>query len=806
MNDWKKWLSSSLLILVAALTSAQEKFRCVEEVTKMPVEGVIIFHQGTKISFSDGDGWFVLSKEISGTLSALLPDGQVCVTTTDELRRSGEFVLYPNAFSLNEIVISSSRFQEKKRDVSRKIEQISARDIAQWNQTSTADVLAMSGQVAVQKSQLGGGSPIIRGFEANKVLLVIDGVTMNNAIYRGGHLQNSITIDPSILEKAELVFGPGTVVYGSDAMGGVMHFVTKDPKFSASERTTVHARGFMRYHSAANGFTGHVSAEISGKSWASFTAVSYSKLSDLRQGSVRSTAYPDFGKRMWYVERINDADSMVTNPDPNVQVGSGYSQIDVLQKLKFQGKKKGEHLINLQLSTSTDVPRYDRLTQLQNGLPRFAEWYYGPQFRSLVSYKWNKATARVWYDKLQIQASAQWIEESRIDRRYQNTVKNHRMEEVQVYNITLDAEKRINKQELRYGLNVGINLVNSTAFTEDIVTHVVSSLDTRYPDGGSSTAQAAAYLSHAWEINEQWVLNDGIRLNWTYLQADFMSKSFFDFPFNQVKQQNNAINGQIGIVFMPRESWRFTLNGGSAFRSPNIDDLAKVFETVPGKVILPNEFLRPEFAYTTDLTVSYRWNHRLRLCGTAYATWIDNIITVLPSSFNGSDSILYEGNMNRVYSSQNANSGTVLGVEGKVEVAFSKHWQFVGTINYTYGRVQTETGEQPLDHIPPVFGKAELTYTKRKFGAAIVSQFNGWKYLKSYSSSGEDNLQFATPDGMPSWHVFTARVQYRLNRYIQLQASCENILDRNYRTFASNISAPGRNFLITLRVDLFNKK
>jgi hemoglobin/transferrin/lactoferrin receptor protein len=154
MNDWKKWLSSSLLILVAALTSAQEKFRCVEEVTKMPVEGVIIFHQGVKISFTDADGWFVLSKEISGTLSALLPDGQVCVTTTDELRRSGEFVLYHSAFSLNEIVVSSSRFQEKKRDVSRKIEQISARDIAQWNQTSTADVLAMSGQVAVQKSQL----------------------------------------------------------------------------------------------------------------------------------------------------------------------------------------------------------------------------------------------------------------------------------------------------------------------------------------------------------------------------------------------------------------------------------------------------------------------------------------------------------------------------------------------------------------------------------------------------------------------------------------------------------------------------
>jgi hemoglobin/transferrin/lactoferrin receptor protein len=802
MNDWKKWLSSSLLILVAALTSAQEKFRCVEEVTKMPVEGVIIFHQGTKISFTDGDGWFVLSKEISGTLSALLPDGQVCVTTTDELRRLGEFVLYPNAFSLNEIVVSSSRFQEKKRDVSRKIEQISAREIAQWNQTSTADVLAMSGQVAVQKSQLGGGSPIIRGFEANKVLLVIDGVTMNNAIYRSGHLQNSITIDPSILEKAELVFGPGTVVYGSDAMGGVMHFVTKDPKFSASERTTVHARGLTRFHSAANGFTGHVSTSISGKSWASFTAVSYSKLSDLRQGGVRSKAYPDFGKRTWYVERINDTDSIVSNPDPNLQVGSAYSQIDLLQKVKYRDKQAREHTLNLQLSTSSDVPRYDRLSQMQNGLPRFAEWYYGPQFRTLLSYNLNIVKPRAWYDKLQVLASAQWIEESRIDRRFQKTTKNHRIEQVQVYNITVDAEKRIKKQELRYGMTVGLNDVNSTAFTEDIETRVVGSLDTRYPDGGSYTAQAAAYVSHAWEINEQWILNDGVRLNWTFLQADFISKTFFDFPFSRVKQQNNALNGHVGFVYMPHEAWRFTVNGGSAFRAPNVDDLAKVFETLPGTVILPNEFLRPEYAYTTEFAASYRWKHHLRITGTAYATWIDNIITVLPSLFNGSDSILYEGSMSRIYSSQNANAGKILGAEGKVEAAFAKYWQFVGTINYTYGRVQTETGEQPLDHIPPLFGKAELTYTKRKFGAAFVSQFNGWKYLKDYSTSGEDNLPFATPDGMPSWYIFSARAQFRLNKYIQLQAACENIIDRNYRTFASNISAPGRNWIFTARFSL----
>ena len=91
--------------------------------------------------------------------------------------------------------------------------------------------------LSIQKSQLGGGSPIIRGFEANRVLLVVDGVRMNNAIYRSGHLQNALTVDANALEIVEVVFGPSSTIYGSDALGGVVHFYTKKPEFSKNDKT-----------------------------------------------------------------------------------------------------------------------------------------------------------------------------------------------------------------------------------------------------------------------------------------------------------------------------------------------------------------------------------------------------------------------------------------------------------------------------------------------------------------------------------------------------------------------------------------
>ena len=98
--------------------------------------------------------------------------------------------------TLEGVVISANKWEQKLNEVPNKIVKINKNDILRNNPQTSADLLGQSGNVFIQKSQLGGGSPMIRGFATNRVLLVADGVRMNNAIYRSGNLQNVISIDP----------------------------------------------------------------------------------------------------------------------------------------------------------------------------------------------------------------------------------------------------------------------------------------------------------------------------------------------------------------------------------------------------------------------------------------------------------------------------------------------------------------------------------------------------------------------------------------------------------------------------------
>ena len=158
--------------------------------------------------------------------------------------------LNEKVFKIDEIVISANKWEQSKSDISSQILDLSENEIKYLNPETSAELLEKTGQVFVQKSQLGGGSPMIRGFSANRILIVLDGIRLNNAIYRSGNLHNIISIDPNILEGAEVLFGPASVIYGSDAIGGVMDFHTKKIKFSAEKKLNFNGNSLIKYYSA----------------------------------------------------------------------------------------------------------------------------------------------------------------------------------------------------------------------------------------------------------------------------------------------------------------------------------------------------------------------------------------------------------------------------------------------------------------------------------------------------------------------------------------------------------------------------
>jgi len=794
---------SWMLCVLFSQTYKAQSIVVIDQNTLQPIEGVTVYKKqnNTLITTSDVKGELNLNGVSLPELLVLRhPNYTEKVSSLEAIQQQkGIISLKENVNSIDEVVVSASKFEEKRKDVAQKIQVMRTTELQEMNQTSTADVMANSGNVMVQKSQLGGGSPIIRGFETNKVLMVVDGVRMNNAIYRGGHLQNIITLDNSIMDRVEVVFGPGSVVYGSDALGGVMSFTTKNPTLSADDKLKVKVGQYSRYMSAVSGYAAHADVSIGKKRFGSLTSITASDFGDLRQGANREINVGNFGSRPWYVERVNGVDQIVKNKDTNVQVGSAYTQYDLLQKFLFKQNDQIKHIVNLQYSTSSDVPRYDRLVQLSGGLPKYAEWNYGPQKRLFGSYTLQLSNKNILYDNARLILAYQQIEESRIDRKFNKTGRNNRIENLDIFTLNFDLAKKLGKNEIRYGLEGWYNKVASTAFTKDIVTGLETPLDTRYASGGATMQSIAAYLTHTLEISEKLILNDGLRYSNVGLDAKFTDTTFFNFPFKEAKQKNGALTGNVGLVYMPTDDFRATALVSSGFRAPNVDDLSKVFESTPGKINVPNPDLKPEYTYNGEIGVSNKFGGWLTAQATGYYTLYRNALTTQNFTYNGQDSIMYGGTMSQVVATTNANKAYLYGLELALNGQMNQFASIYGTMNYTYARIVTGGTAIPLDHIPPVFGKFGIQLSDKKFRSDVYVNYSAWKRIADYNPFGEDNQVYALPEGMPSWYTINARVTYQFNKLISLQVACENILDRNYRVFASNISAPGRNFIATLR-------
>ena len=800
------------VLAIANIISAHAQTITVKDLTTLEViSGASIFISKNNIELPQQIGTTNNEGEFRGSIAmgtVFISANGYEITSILSSEISDKYIAYliGSNTTLSEMVISATRNASRLKDLAQPVSAIQRKDIQFINPANAADLLAQTGTALVQKSQLGGGSPILRGFEANKVLYVVDGVRMNNAIYRGGHLQDILSLDPMAMENVEIAYGPSAVAYGSDALGGVMSFNTRSPRFTSGDKL-VNAGAMLRY-SSADQSAAHVNVETSSARFASFTSFTFNNFGDLRQGNNRNPGYESFGQRPWYVQRVNGRDSVMTNSNPNVQVGSAYKQYDFLEKLSFKQSGKLTHTLNIQYSTTNDVPRYDRLTQASGGTPKYAEWFYGPQTRAMVAYHANLSNGNKLYNTGRITLAWQNIDQTRHDRRLNSVNRSNRIENVKVYSVNADFSKKIGENTTaNYGLEYYFNDVTSTAYSENINTRAQAPLDTRYASGGATMSGAAAYATGILKMNNKLTLNAGLRYSQVNLTASFSDKTFFDFPFTDVNQSNGNVNGSVGLVVTPNAKWRISALASTGFRAANVDDLAKVFESEDGTLIVPNNELKPEQVSNVEATIERKFNNKTSLALNGYYMNYTNALTTSKALFNGQDSVLYDYDITDtipatlwgVYSTTNATQAYIYGGNISLNSQVNDHFSIQSSVVYTYGRIKTDNGDTPLDHIPPVYGRTGFTYQQQKFRGEAYVMYNGWKRLQDYRLNAEDNEDYATANGMPAWYTLNARASYQLQKNVQLMVGLENILDANYRVFASNISAAGRNVTLTLR-------
>ncbi|MEM7367289.1 MAG: TonB-dependent receptor [Bacteroidota bacterium] len=809
---WTRWIVSVVMIVAgadSALMSQHADIVCTisDKIYLYGIDGahISVFSGEDQLIIrgqTDSHGKWIILPEVLSADHFIIdhPAYRPLDIPIADLKSQGYHIfLEPNTFDMDSVVFSASKFAEKRSEVGQKIQVIPAREIAFQNPQTSADLLAQQGGVFVQKSQMGGGSPNLRGFEANKVLLVVDGIRMNNAIYRSGHLQNVITIDPSLIERTEVLFGPGSVMYGSDALGGVLHFSTKKPSVSNSGKieTTVHAD--TRYGSANHEKRFHADMNIGGENWASLSSVSITQFGELRTGKRGLNQFPASWRRDSMIIHEGGVDQIIPTEANHIMSPTGYTQYDAAQKFIFLQREDISHQLNVQFSSSTNIPRFDRLTQLFENRFRFAEWYYGPQTRLLAAYSLKIHRHQRLFDELNFTTAYQHIQESRHSRSFQSAWLEHREERLHIQTMNLDASKTLAPMhKLGYGAEIALNQVFSTAFQENMTDETIHPLDTRYPDGGSDYRSSAVYLTHKWNPYDRWTLSEGIRLSEVGLTSRFIDRSFYDFNFHRIQQQSTALSGNISIVFRPEESWKLSFLGSTGFRAPNLDDVAKVFDSQPGNVVVPNPDLEAEYTYNSEINLEKRWGIANKIGLSGFASLYDNAIVVRNFQLNGLDSITYGGITSQVQANVNAQQAYFWGVSFFANIHLGLFRLFHST-SYTYGQILDAQNPQPMDHIPPLFGQTGLEFESKKLKFNANIQYNGAKSIDRYSPRDMTNIFFATPQGSPAWWTLNVKGSWALTSHIQLMSGIENVLDQHYRPYSSRISAPGRNIYLALK-------
>ena len=697
-----------------------------------------------------------------------------------------------SSIKLDVIVVSSQRFAKPKRKLTQQVESISKIEIETGNFQTSPDVLANSGIVAVQKSQQGGGSPVIRGFEANRILLLVDGIRMNNLIFRSGHLQNSITVDENSLENIEVFYGSSSTIFGSDALGGAINFNTKNALFS--DKNNLSGNVLTRYSSANEEKSVHLDLNYGTSKFASLTSFSLNDFGDLKMGKSKNHNNAYFGERDFYVETINGVDQLTANSDKYVQKFSAYKQYNFLQKFAFKQTNGNLHNLNFQFSTTSDIPRYDRLTDPSGSTTlKNAEWFYGPQKRVLGVYTFNKSKFILNSD-ITLDLSYQNVEESRHNRRFGNYKLQNRTENVNVFGLNATLKRNFSNSDLIYGFESYYDNLKSTAYGNDINTGVVTPLDTRYPNGKNNMLRNDLFITYNQTINNKTNWNIGGRIGHTTLNSTISDNSFLNLPFDKINQSNLTYSAAVGIIHKPSKEVSLIANVSSGFRSPNIDDLAKVFETSAGTVIVPNEKLKPEKTITTDFGIRITSsNKRFELETNYFYTRLYDAIVTDTFTFNGANQIMYDGTLSNVLANQNKGKAFITGISAELKSYIVDNLLFKATFNYTLGRIVEDGNQTPLDHIAPTYGKIGLNYTKSKYGLDIYMLYNGKKDISNYLLNGEDNEQYAPAKGMPAWETYNAKASFVVFKNATIFTGIENILDTQYRTFSSGMNAAGRN-------------
>ena len=676
---------------------------------------------------------------------------------------------------LPEHVVSASRTVEKIFRSERSLDIITEREAAERLPRTVPEALRESTGVFVQQTNLGGGSPIVRGMVGPQILLLVDGVRLNNSVYRTGPLQYLNLLDVYQIRRLEVVRGAGSVLYGSDALGATINLVGHEPADRRTKGFGANGRAGVKYGSAAREKTVHALADVG-----------YEGL-----GISASASLKDF-------------DNMTGGRGVGEQPYTGYRQVNASGKLSYrlrEGFVKDWRMdVGYYLARMYDVGRAEKLES------KDAVAIYRNE-ADLV-YAKGHLIFRPIHTAFDIGASYQRFYEGKDSNQLDpshDTIMSQTRDRIEVDTIGLDAQftTRLFKDRFRlvYGLEMYSDFVDSGRKSRDLSAVWEKSTRTPFPKG-SKYRQLGAYLAPTGELlplDWDWnlKLTVGYRIQQMHGEADAREDA------QAVDYSNLAHVFMAGLQTSYKSHWMTAFTWSQGFRAPNLQESVFIGDTGEWYHIANND-LGPERSDTLEwLTRFDAW--RLRGSLTGYVTFLSDLIRREETELDGETEIMGKSVARNV----NGGKGRLYGVEAELEARLGYGLSLINSVTYAYGtewltgedKQKLEMDRMPLSKIPPVFGESRLRWENRKIHKNIkpfAETYLLWAAKQDRLSEWDKGDVRIPEGGTLGWVTWNLRGGADLYDHVRVGLLLENLTNTKYKYHASGVYGAGTNAVLTL--------
>lgn len=653
---------------------------------------------------------------------------------------------------LDVMQVTASRDSRSVYDVGTAVTVIDRDELAERPAETVVDYLRGETGVFVQQTTPGQGIPIIRGLKGSEVLYLIDGMRLNNAFFRNAPNQYLALVDAFAIERIEVVRGPSSTLYGSDAMGGVVQMFTPEPHFD-SESVESRGRVLARSSSAHTSIATRLEAEAGRSGQALRIGATYQDLGDRRTG-----------------------DGEVVEP-------SGYKARAIDAKAVADLTPDQDLMLSVQYLEQPKTPRVDELVPgFGQSEPASDAFFFEPNDRLFWHGRYRNRTAWALSDQAEFHVAWQVINDDRRTRDTGSTETNREQNKSELFGATAQLTRYFEGATLVYGAELYRDRVSSERTRFDAATGETRRVRSRFPDG-STQDSLAIYANLDLDWSGPWSGYIGAR----YSQFDVDLPATDDSP--AVDLNNDDITWNLGVSRRLGEHLTAVANLGRGFRAPNIFDLGTLGPRPGNRFNIANTRLDPEVVTTLDVGLKARGSRFVGEIFAFYSDYQDKISSVATGETTEDGRTIVQ--------SQNLSSVELWGIEAGGELFIDDGLTLYGNANYTWGEEEDDLGAtQPADRIPPL--NAQLGAIAYLGDAWTLDTFVRFAAEQDRLSLRDIDDPRIDPDGTPGWATANLRVTWQARPELTARLALQNILDHSYREHGSGIDAPGFDAVLTL--------